>query len=187
MYKFRLTTSFIFVLLTFYMVNVNYAKTPSWAKTERYGHEHKTVIQFYFHDVRSGDVPTVALIAQPVEARSFASGFGNLFMADDPLTVSPDPNSKLVGRAQGFYGSASQESVSYIMGLTYGFVDGIYNESSVVICGRNSIVNRVREFPVVGGTGIFRMARGFAVAQTYFHNSTTHNAIVGYNITVFHP
>ncbi|KAL2937163.1 Dirigent protein 23, partial [Bienertia sinuspersici] len=144
--------------------------TPKWAKTQRYKHERKTVLQFYFHDNRTGDSPTVALIAQPIEPIISASGFGSLFMADDPLTVSPDPDSKLVGRAQGIYGSAAQEGVSYIMGMSFGFVDEVYNGSSLVIFGRNHIVNPIRELPVVGGTGLFRMARGYAVAQTYFHN-----------------
>ncbi|KNA06025.1 hypothetical protein SOVF_184880 [Spinacia oleracea] len=136
----------------------------------------------------TGESPTVALIAQPIgdNNNSAALGFGSLFMADDPLTVSPDPNSNLVGPAQGLYGAASQEGVNLIMGLNYGFVDGVYNGSSVVIFGRNSIMNPVREFPVVGGTGVFRMARGYAVAETYFFNITSRNAIVGYNVTIFH-
>ncbi|XP_021773865.1 dirigent protein 23-like [Chenopodium quinoa] len=174
----------LFVILSSYIVNASFAKT--WAKTEPYGHERKTVLQFYFHDIMNGDSPTVALIAQPIGGNNSALGFGSLFMADDPLTISPDPTSKLVGRAQGLYGAASQEGVNLIMGLNYGFVDGIYNGSSVVIFGRNSIMNPVREFPVVGGTGVFRMARGYAVAQTYFFNLTSLNAIVGYNVTIFH-
>ncbi|KAL2937158.1 Dirigent protein 23 [Bienertia sinuspersici] len=159
---------------------------PEWAITQLNRHESKTVLQFYFHDNRTGNSPTVALIAQPIEPIISASGFGNLFMVDDPLTVSPDPDSTLVGRAQGFYGSAAKEGVSYITGLSFGFIDGVYNGSSLEIFGQNDIAKPVRELPVVGGTGVFRMARGYAVAQNYFHNSTTRNAIVGYNVTVFH-
>ncbi|KNA09270.1 hypothetical protein SOVF_155260 [Spinacia oleracea] len=181
--KRSIITFLAFVVL---MLNVSSAKTSTWAKTKPYGHERKTVLQFYFHDIRTGESPTAVLIAQPIEGTTFASGFGNLFMVDDPLTVSPDPNSKLVGRAQGLYGSASQEGVNYITGLSYGFVDGVYNGSTLVIFGINSIANPVRELPIVGGTGIFRMPRGYAIARTYFHNTTLHNAIVGYNVTVFH-
>ncbi|XP_057518019.1 dirigent protein 23-like [Amaranthus tricolor] len=189
MSKFVLITFFIFVTFTSYMGFIRAQKpdTQTWAKTEDYGHEQKTVLQFYFHDNQTGDFTTVALIAQPIEPTSSVSSFGRLFMVDDPLTDGPDPNSKLVGRAQGFYGSASQTGVSYMMSLTYGFVDGIYNGSSVVMLGRNTIADSVRELPVVGGTGLFRMARGYALAQTYSHNSTARNAIVGYNVTIIHP
>ncbi|KNA06325.1 hypothetical protein SOVF_181970 [Spinacia oleracea] len=195
MAKFIVITFFtLFVIFTSYFVNVSSSEShgtkspPTWAKTEPHhgGHERKTVLQFYFHDVMTGESPTVALIAQPIGGNNSAMSFGSLFMADDPLTVSPDPNSYLVGRAQGLYGAASQKGVNLIMGLNYGFVDGIYNGSSVVIFGRNSVTNRVREFPVVGGTGVFRMARGYAVAETYFINHTSRNAIVGYNVTIFH-
>ncbi|KMT01437.1 hypothetical protein BVRB_9g214450 [Beta vulgaris subsp. vulgaris] len=176
-----------FVLFTSYIVNASSPKSPKWAVTKRYGHERKTVLQFYFHDIVTGESPTVTLIAQPVGANPAELGFGSLLMADDPLTISPDRKSKLVGRAQGLYGGASQEGVNLVMGLTYGFVDGIYNGSTLIIFGRNSIMNPVRELPVIGGTGFFRAARGYAVAQTYDFNLTSYNAVVGYNVTVFHP
>ncbi|CAO2813802.1 unnamed protein product [Amaranthus hypochondriacus] len=159
----------------------------TWAKTQPYGHEHKTISQFYFHDVVSGNDPTSVPIAQPISTNASNSPFGRLAIADEPLTISPDPNSKLVGRAQGIMGMASKEEPSLMMSLTYGFVDGIYNGSSIVVLGRNSIMNPIREMPVVGGTGLFRMARGYAIARTYSASSTTFNAIVGYNITIFHP
>ncbi|KAF5752025.1 dirigent protein 23-like [Tripterygium wilfordii] len=106
-------------------------------------------------------------------------------MADDPLTVRPDPNSKLVGRAQGLYGSAGQTIISLIMDMSLIFTDGCYNGSSLSISGINRALNPVREIPIVGGTGIFRMARGFAIASTYSFNVTSGDAIVGYNVTVF--
>ncbi|XP_021752953.1 dirigent protein 23-like [Chenopodium quinoa] len=166
----------------------DWPKTSTWAKTEPYSHhEHKTVLQFYFHEIAIGNSSTVALIAQaqPVDPNnSFA--FGNLYMVDELLTVGPDPKSKFIGRAQGFSGSASQQGVNSFMGLCYSFIDGIYNGSSINILGRNSILNPIREIPVVGGTGLFRMARGYAIAQTYYFNVTSGIVVVGYNVTVVH-
>ncbi|KAF5752026.1 dirigent protein 23-like [Tripterygium wilfordii] len=106
-------------------------------------------------------------------------------MADDPLTVTPYPNSKLVFRAQGLYGSAGQTKLSFIMDMSLRFTDGCYNGSSLSISGINPASNPVREIPIVGGTGIFRMVGGFAIARTYFRNFTSSDAIVGYNVTVF--
>ncbi|KAL0757164.1 hypothetical protein Bca101_094832 [Brassica carinata] len=49
--------------------------------------------------------------------------------------------------------------------------------------GKNSAMNPVREMPIVGGTGMFRMARGYAIAQTHWFDPKTGDAIVGYNVT----
>jgi len=159
---------------------------PTWAKTETHGREYITVLQLYFHDVVSGDFPTaIQVVAAPGSTKPF-SGFGFITMADEPLTVGPDPSSKLVGRAQGIYGGASREDLGLIMALTFTFLDGVYNGSSLSILGRNLITSPERELPVVGGTGLFRMARGYALARTYSFNLTSQNAVVGYNITVIH-
>ncbi|KAK9666820.1 hypothetical protein RND81_14G213400 [Saponaria officinalis] len=160
---------------------------PKWAKTITHNHyEQKTTLQFYFHDNITGDSLTAVKIAQPEDAGPGVSGFGKLFMADEPLTMNPNPESKLLGRAQGMWGWASREGIGLYMAFTYVFYEGIYNGSSVSVLGRNLITEPVREMPVVGGTGLFRMARGFALARTYFINTTSLNAIVGYNVTIFH-
>ncbi|KAF2322762.1 hypothetical protein GH714_030335 [Hevea brasiliensis] len=44
----------------------------------------------------------------------------------------------------------------------------------------------VREMPIVGGTGLFRLALGYAIAKTHWFDITTGDAIVGYNVTVVH-
>ena len=40
--------------------------------------------------------------------------------------------------------------------------------------------------PIIGGTGFFRLARGYAIAKTHWFDLTTGDAIVGYNVTVVH-
>ncbi|XP_038707757.1 dirigent protein 23-like [Tripterygium wilfordii] len=147
--------------------------------------ETVTNLQFYFHDTFTGNNPSAIVSIQPNTTKKYATLFGGIVMIDDPLTVTPDPNSKLVGRAQGLYGSAGQTEFSLIMAVSLRFMDGGYNGSSLSISGTNPASNPVRELPIVGGTGIFRMARGFAIAHTYFFNSTSGDAIVGYNVTVF--
>jgi hypothetical protein len=40
--------------------------------------------------------------------------------------------------------------------------------------------------PVVGGSGLFRFARGYAQANTYKYDVKSGDAIVEYNVYVFH-
>ncbi|BBG92434.1 hypothetical protein PRUPE_8G162100 [Prunus persica] len=148
--------------------------------------ETVTNLQFYFHDTLSGKTPSAVRVAQATDTEKSPTLFGALLMADDPLTETPDPNSKLVGRAQGLYGSSCQQELGLIMAMNFGFTDGMYNGSSISILGKNSAMNPVREMPVVAGTGVFRLGRGYAIAKTHWIDFTTGDAIVGYNVTVIH-
>ncbi|CAK9162075.1 unnamed protein product [Ilex paraguariensis] len=155
-----------------------------WAKRVDTGKEVVTNLHFYFHDTVSGKNPSAVRVAQANETTNSLTLFGALLMADDPLTEGPDPSSKLVGRARGLYGSAAQTELGLIMVMSYCFTEGIYNGSSFSILGLNPAINPVREMSIVGGTGLFRLARGYAIAQTYWLDPTTGDAIVGYNVTV---
>ncbi|KAK9048729.1 hypothetical protein SSX86_032305 [Deinandra increscens subsp. villosa] len=147
-----------------------------------------THIQFYMHDTPGGSNPSAVRVAgEPINSTGANMGamfgFGSIFVMDNSLTATPDANSTLIGRAQGIYVMASQENeLSLLMTLTYNFVSGIYNGSSLSIVGRNPVMNEVREMPVVGGTGVFRLARGFALAKT--HSIDQVNAVIGYNVTI---
>ncbi|XP_028059374.1 dirigent protein 19-like [Camellia sinensis] len=114
-----------------------------------------------------------------------AAMFGSIYMVDNPLTVTPALNSTVMGRAQGIYGMSSQhDELSLLMTLTYNFITSPYNGSSFSVVGRNPIANEVREMPVIGGTGMFRLARGYCLAKTYSTNQM--DAIIGYNVTLLH-
>ncbi|XP_057788614.1 dirigent protein 23-like [Salvia miltiorrhiza] len=156
---------------------------PSWAKRNETEKEVITTLQFYFHDVVSGPNPTAIRIAQAASTNASSYLFGALWMIDDPLTVGPGPSSKLIGRARGLYGSVGQTDWGLIMALSYVFTDGIYDGSSFSLLGFNPVTKSGREMAVVGGTGLFRLARGYAIANTYQANANG-DAIVGYNVTI---
>ncbi|CAN1276442.1 Dirigent protein 23 [Linum perenne] len=161
------------------------SSSVQWAKRQLSSVPKKeTVInlQFYFHDIVTGKNPTAVRVAQAAGTDKSPTLFGAILMADDPLTETEDPNSKLIGRAQGFYGSASQNGLALIMGLSYSFVDGPYNGSSLSVVGINPALNPDRELPVVGGTGVFRMARGYALLKT-ISLTPGGDAVVHYNVT----
>eukprot|EP01018_Ginkgo_biloba_P024416 Gb_12517 [translate_table: standard] len=153
------------------------------------GKEKVTHLQFYMHDIVLGRNATAVRVApdKPIgfsASATVGSLFGSVYVIDDPLTETPDPNSRLVGRAQGMYAISSQGEVSLLMALTYAIESGKFKGSSLSIVGKNMVFREQREMPIVGGSGHFRMARGYAFAQT--HSSQGPDAIIGYNVTVFH-
>ncbi|KAJ4713251.1 Dirigent protein, partial [Melia azedarach] len=147
-----------------------------------------TRMQFYMHDIVGGPNATAVRVAGRSNFTSpdpIAAMYGSVFVMDNPLTVTPDPNSTVVGRAQGIYAMSSQhKEFSLLMTLTYGFISGPYNGSSFSVLGRNPVMSQVREMPIVGGTGMFRLARGYCLAKTYSMDQM--DAVIGYNVTVLH-
>ncbi|CAN1307025.1 Dirigent protein 21 [Linum perenne] len=132
-------------------------------------------LRFFFHDIVSGPNPTAVQIAQAHSTNLSSTGFGMTAMIDDPLTSGPKPSSRIVGRAQGIYASASQSEVGLLMAMNFAFVEG-----------RNAVMSPVREMPVIGGSGVFRFARGYAQAKTLVYDLKSGNAVVEYNVFVFH-
>ncbi|KAL5545406.1 hypothetical protein UlMin_005093 [Ulmus minor] len=150
-------------------------------KKEKLSHLH-----FYFHDIVSGHNATAVKIIDGQNATTSPTGFGLVAMIDDPLTVRPELSSKLVGRAQGIYASASQTDLGLLMVLNFVFLEGKYNGSTLSVLARNAVFSPVREMPVVGGSGLFRFARGYAQARTHEFDVKTGDAVVEYNVYVFH-
>ncbi|KAA0039926.1 hypothetical protein IC582_027400 [Cucumis melo] len=149
-------------------------------ETEQLSH-----LRLYWHDVLSGENPTSIEIVPPISDK-FISGFGYIRMIDNALTEEQDRSSKLLGRAQGLYASASQDKVALLMAMNFVFTSGKYNGSSISLYGRNPWLENVRELSVIGGSGLFRFARGYATLHTVEIDIAKGNAVVEYNIYIFH-
>ncbi|KAL9233024.1 hypothetical protein vseg_008067 [Gypsophila vaccaria] len=145
-----------------------------------------THIQFYFHDYVTGPNPTALRIAQAQTTAQSTSTFGALVMIDDPLTSGPENSSKVIGHAQGMYGFADQSQLALLMTMNLVFSDGDFNGSTLSVMGRNSVMDSVREMAVVGGSGLFRFATGYAQAKTVTFMDTNGATIVEYNVYVSH-
>ncbi|CAM0943626.1 unnamed protein product [Alopecurus aequalis] len=150
------------------------------------GGEKETHIKFYWHDVLSGKNPTALPVARAATTNTSKTSFGVVFVVDDALTEGPGLNSSRLGRAQGTYISAGIEEVALLMNMNFVFTAGTYNGSSVAIMGRNPVFDDVREMPVVGGTGVFRWARGYAQARTHTFDLKSGDATVEYNFFIRH-
>ncbi|KAB2608057.1 dirigent protein 22-like [Pyrus ussuriensis x Pyrus communis] len=135
-------------------------------------HQKLSHLHFYFHDIVSGRTPTAVKVAEAPTTKTSMTGFGTVVMMDDPLTIGSESSSKLVGKAQDIYVVASQSEVGFLMALNFVFVEGKYNA--------------IREMPIVGGSGLFQFARGYAHASTHQFDIKTGDAVVEYNVYVFH-
>ncbi|GMN55934.1 hypothetical protein TIFTF001_025051 [Ficus carica] len=150
-------------------------------KREKLSHLH-----FYFHDIVSGKNSTAVRVAEAQTTNTSATLFGLITIMDDPLTVRPEPSSKRVGSAQGMYASASQSGTGLLMAFNFVFTEGKYNGSTLSILGRNPVFSPLREMPIVGGSGIFRFARGYVQARTVNVDFKTGDAVVDYNVYALH-
>ncbi|VAI21841.1 unnamed protein product [Triticum turgidum subsp. durum] len=150
--------------------------------------EKETRLRVYWHDVVSGGPNArVVQVAQAPSSNTSATGFGTVLVIDDPLTEGPSlTGSRLLGRAQGLYVSTGKDSLSLLMAMNFVFVDGAYNGSSIAIVGPNPVNRAVREMAVVGGTGVFRFARGYCQLRTHWFDGKTGDATVEYRIHLRH-
>lgn len=89
-------------------------------------------------------------------------------------------------KAQGIYASAFQNDFGLLMTLNFVVATGKYNGSTLSVLGRNAILSEVREMPVVGESGLFRWARGYALARTHWLDIKTGDATVEYNVYALH-
>ncbi|KAL9271919.1 Dirigent protein 20-like protein [Drosera capensis] len=143
-----------------------------------------TKFTVYWHDIISGRNPTsIPIITPRTNSTSF---FGLVRMIDNPLTSSPSLRSTLLGRAQGFYASASKEEVALLMSMNFVFKSGKYDGSTITVMGRNEVFRDVREMAVIGGTGKFRFATGWVQARTKRLDFKTGDAVVEYRCSVLH-
>ncbi|KAI9194368.1 hypothetical protein LWI28_005382 [Acer negundo] len=140
--------------------------------------------RIFWHDILTGKSPSAIQVVPPVVNSSTA--FGLMRMIDNPLTQGPKLSSKLVGRAQGFYMSASQQEIGLLMAMNFAFMEGKYNGSTITVLGRNTVFSTVREMPVIGGTGAFRFARGYVQARTSKFDQYSGDATVEYDCYVLH-
>ncbi|XP_071721386.1 dirigent protein 22-like [Rutidosis leptorrhynchoides] len=144
--------------------------------------EKTTHFHFFFHDIHSGKNPSAIKIAGTQDS----SLFGDTYMMDNALTEGQNVSSKMVGKAQGMYAFAAKNEAALLMVVNYEFSYGEFNGSSISVLGRNPVFSDVREMPIVGGSGRFRYASGYALAHTVYFDPKTSDAIVEYNLYVKH-
>ncbi|KAH6820797.1 hypothetical protein C2S53_018915 [Perilla frutescens var. hirtella] len=159
----------------------------SWLQTICRRNRLTTSLHFYVHDVRTGPNATLYTVANASITANSSTGFGRVNVFDDRVTVAPDINSSEVARAQGLTTSSDLQVQAFTMNLNFFLKEGPFNGSTVSVVGRNQFADAQRELTVVGGTGPFRYARGYAITSTYSHDATINYSVLEYTINLTFP
>lgn len=92
--------------------------------------------------------------------------FGTMTVFDDEVTEGHELGSGLVGKAQGFYISSSEDGTSQTMAFTIMFTSGSYADS-LSFFGVLRTAAAESHLAIMGGTGKYVNAKGFATAKTF--------------------
>ncbi|KAH6766198.1 Disease resistance-responsive family protein [Perilla frutescens var. hirtella] len=92
--------------------------------------------------------------------------FGTMTVFDDELTEGHDLGSGLVGKAQGFYIASSEDGTSQTMAFTVMLAGGGYADS-LSFFGAHRTAVAESHLAVMGGTGKYVNAKGFAKVKTF--------------------
>ncbi|ONK66483.1 uncharacterized protein A4U43_C06F8640 [Asparagus officinalis] len=144
------------------LVLISLSTTIPFAFQSRTPPQNATHLHLYFHEINGGPNSTTTPIT-PLNSSS--SGFGGVVAIDDKLRKGPQATSKLIGRVQGLLVAVSQEELVFLMNTNFVFVDGKYTGSSLAVYGRAVFASETREWSIIGGTGQFRLARGYVVGK----------------------
>ncbi|KAJ3681619.1 hypothetical protein LUZ60_014192 [Juncus effusus] len=141
-------------------------------------------IHLYMHDKLSSPNATVTKVvngSKPIPTLP-SLNFGDIIVYDDLLTEGPSPDSTPIGRGQAFYPVADQNKPALLIVMNIILTSGEYNGSSIAVMGTDYIFAPVRELSVIGGTGQFRMARGYVIWKTFSFNTTSGDAVLELDI-----
>ncbi|KZV47272.1 dirigent protein 21-like [Dorcoceras hygrometricum] len=149
--------------------------------------EKTAMIHVYVQDALGGSNPTVWEVARSVQTMNSPTTFGQVRVLDDLVTAGADRDSEKLGRAQGIITFSDLSESALTMNLTFYFNGGQHKGSSICIGGRNPINNKDRELPIIGGTGVFRMARGYAISNTFSFDAVSNYGVLEYKFYVAYP
>ena len=155
-----------------------------WFKELRHAKEKLTELHFYVHVRVTAESPKSVLVAQANTTSKSPTMFGATYVFDDPMTVGPEPSSKVIGRAHGVYSSVSKEDASLIVILNLAFNDGQFKGSTLSVLGSYPLSQKYKEMPILGGSGAFRLARGIVTARAIATDGL--NEIIEFHVLVLH-
>ncbi|WOL04485.1 hypothetical protein Cni_G13206 [Canna indica] len=150
------------------------------ASVHHVGDEKLTHLHFYFHEIDAGPNSTVVM---SVDLHKNGTTFGNIGIFDNTLRTGPEPSSALIGRAQGIGVHSALDDKTGLTTINLVFTAGEYKDSSLALLGLFKVTGE-SDRSIVGGSGRFRLARGYALSKLV--NSTTTTLVVEFDVYVKH-
>ncbi|ONK56505.1 uncharacterized protein A4U43_C10F9500 [Asparagus officinalis] len=130
--------------------------------SQSFTQETETHLHLYLHENFTGPNPTSITAV----TTSTPSSFGTIRVFENELREGADPISKLIGQSQGTGTTASRDEGSSLVEANFVFTIGEYKGSTLAIFGRPiRLLLSSWEVNVIGGTGKFRLARGYAIGR----------------------
>lgn len=144
-----------------------------------------TQIHLYMHEI-TGDGPDATIVTSVPSPVGPSASFGSLKVMDNELRSGPDrESSELVGRFQALMtGAGLQPNSGYLTTVTFLFTAGEYSGSMLSVQGTApSFSDSLLERAIVGGTGRFRLARGYLLSKTV-SNPTPESSVYQMDLSV---
>lgn len=160
----------------------------STAAVEASGRDQPTThLHFYFHEI-SGNGPnsTIAWLTEARGGINNSSLFGKTGVFDNMIREGTDASSRLIGRVQGLAVGVSLSDNALLTLLNFVFTEGPFNGSTLQVFARALLEPVVIERPIVGGTGTFRMARGYMLSNIVESPDPDNLLIIEFNAYVWH-
>ncbi|CAI9111749.1 OLC1v1012057C1 [Oldenlandia corymbosa var. corymbosa] len=148
-----------------------------------------TKLHLYSREIASGGNPTVVQIAR--WANNTDTGiiaFGRTVVVDDTLASE---SYKIIGRVQGIYSwttstpQTAEDGPASTGVFSMVFTQGEYKGSTISLLCNDPIFPKYRELPVVGGSGIFRLAQGSVIEET-ISGAPNGDALVKFTAFIVH-
>lgn len=120
--------------------------------------------------------------------------FGTVTVIDDQITEGHELDSAVVGRVQGFYLASSLDGTSQSVVLTILLHGGEHHDGvvddSISLFGVHRTASPNSEVAVIGGTGKYENARGYAALETLLkedqHTTDGVDTILHFNVYLTH-
>lgn len=96
--------------------------------------------------------------------------FGSVTVVDNELTEGHELGSAVLGKAQGFYLASSSDGSSHTLALTTMFHGHDHEvDDTISFFGVHRTASPISHIVVIGGTGIYENAKGYATVETLPH------------------
>ncbi|KAM0825708.1 hypothetical protein ACQ4PT_069379 [Festuca glaucescens] len=117
-------------------------------------------------DNSNNNIPSVNAGGMPTGAAPQNALFGTTTIIDEDLTESHEVGAAVIGSAQGFHVATSKDGTSKTVVLTAMFGGGEVDGDTLSFVGVHRMAAPASHVTIIGGTGKYQNAKGFAAIQT---------------------